>query len=176
MGADGGLDNPFLDALGSYRELKDWPTLLEHNPLDNFPEHPSEQDRDEYLDYARKRFAITRSVLTLADTLQSMVRASYRERDPTSLRSRRALYQIALLEEPAKAVAQTYFSNTRAMKLAGITGMGKSVAVQRVLSTYPQTVVHGENAAADWSRRTQVVHLTVRMSHEGGELYGESAS
>jgi len=159
--------NPLLTPLGPYRDLAELAANLEHNPLDTFPTSPSPEQRDEYLDYIKKRFAVTRPALQLAHEIQSMIRAGYRERNPCEPKNRRKLYKLADLQDGFDVVAAAYYPDSRCLVVEGITGMGKSASVQRVLEQYQQVIVHGRNDDAGWLKHTQIVHLTVKMSDTG---------
>ena len=159
--------NPLIESLGPYRELGEWPGLLEHNPLDEFPEAPTEADRHDFLDGIDDRFAVTKTALRLASDIQSMIRAGYRERNPLRPECRRKLYKVADLDGRFDISAPTFYSNSHCLIVSAITGMGKSLSVHRILSTLNQVIVHTQNREAGWLKHTQIVHLTVKMSETG---------
>lgn len=160
-------NNPLLGPLGEFRELPDWPSLLEHNPLEDFPERPSAAERHDFLVDINNRFAVTKVSIRLASDIQSLIRAGYRQRDPTHPENRRKLYKIADLEGTFDAAAPVFYSDSHCLVLSAITGMGKSLTVNRILSTFKQVAVHGINEDAGWLKHTQIVHLTVKMSDTG---------
>ncbi len=156
-----------LDPLGPYRDLPDWPPLLEHNPLETFPETPTAEDRDAYLGDIHERFAVTKTALRLAHDIQSMIRAGYRQRDPTKPENRRQLYKLAELSDTFDVSAPTFYANAFCLVLKAITGMGKSLTIKRILNSFSQVAVHGMNEGARWLKHTQVIHLTVKMADTG---------
>ena len=160
-------ENPLIKPLGPFRDLPEWPELLEYDPMETFPLKPTMEERDEYLDYMSNRFAVTKNSLILASEMQSMIRAGYRERNPADPKNRRKLMKLSELEGKFDVAAPAFYPNSRCIVVGGITGMGKSASVQRVLSQYEQVVVHGANQEGRWLKHTQIVHLTVRMSHSG---------
>ena len=159
--------NPLIEPLGEFRDMADWPSLLESNPLDTFPEKPSLEERDRFLAISHKRFAVTKASLRLANDVQSMIRGGYQDRDPTRTENTRRLYRLAELSGTFRTSAPTFYPNARCLVLSAITGMGKSLTVERILDSYDQVVRHGINESAGWLKHTQLIHLTVKMSDSG---------
>jgi AAA domain len=159
--------NPLLDAIGDYIVPQDWPARLERNPLNDFPAEPTPEDRNAYLNRAHERFATTRPAIRMAYDVQSMIRASYAERNPCASGNRKKTYEIAALEVPFDKELPVFYSHARCKLNMGITGVGKSVQLKRVLSAYPECTVHEPNTSAGWLRHTQVTYLTAKMSSDG---------
>lgn len=167
--------NPLLEPLGPYIEQQDWPQLLEHNPLDGFPDNPTMEQRDEYLEYFEKRFAVTRSSVEMALDLQSMMRAGYRARNPCDPVNIHKLYEIAKLDKPFTSKSPTFYSNAKCKIIKAITQMGKSSFVNRFRASYDEVAIHNRCDSAQWLRNAQIVHLTVKMPGDGscsGLLFG----
>lgn len=166
--------NPLLDPLGPHRSLPEWPALLEHNPLADFPEDPTDAQREEYLYKIKDRFAVTRTALDVAFDIQYMLRSGYSERNPCDPANQRKRCAIADLEGTFTTKSPMFYTDTLCKLVMGITGMGKSQIIRRVLETYDQVAVHGANETAQWLKHTQIVHLTVKMPADGsrgGLLY-----
>lgn len=159
--------NPLLESLGDFIEIPSWPAILENNPLKTFPDKPSPEERDEYLDYATTRFASTRASLQVASEIQSMMRASYRERNPCKPENQRKMYQIAEVSEALELRESTFYTSARCMVISGITNMGKSTMINRCVSHLPQVVVHGRRDEAHWVKQVQVLYLKVKMPADG---------
>ncbi len=161
------LANPLLEPLGDFHEMPEWPGILECNPLDTFPDEPTAEQRDEYLDYATKRFAPTRTSLLVANEIQTMLRAGYRERNPCNPENQRKIYEIAKLKDDFDVRSSTFYSSARCLIVAGITNMGKSSMIARSVSHYAQVAVHGRRDDAHWLKHTQVIYLIVKMPADG---------
>jgi hypothetical protein len=160
-------ENPLLNGLGHYIDIPDWPERLERNPLDGFPKDPTPADRADYLSKANKRFAATREAIRIAYDIQSMIRASYIERNPCLMGNRRKIYDIAKLEGKFSRKTPIFYSEARCKLIKGILGLGKSRILKRALSAFPKMLVHGSCSAAGWMRHTQITHLIAKMSADG---------
>ncbi len=161
------VPNPLLESLGDFIKPPSWPAILENNPLESFPDKPSAEERDEYLDYAAKRFASTRTSLRVASEIQSMMRAGYRERNPCKPENQRKIYQISKISKALELKESTFYTSARCMVVSGITNMGKSAMISRCVNHLPQVVVHGRRDEAHWVKQVQVLHLTVKMPADG---------
>lgn len=160
-------ENPLLEAIGDYIDLDDWPRLLERNPLEDFPANPTAADRNKFIMKARERFATTRTAIRVAYDIQSMIRASYVERDPTLPHNRRIMFEMAKLEGELNDETPVFYSESLSKLMTGILGTGKSAVLDRVLSAYPKLVVHGPSKSAYRLRHMQVPYLKAKMSGDG---------
>ncbi|NNF46957.1 MAG: ATP-binding protein [Desulfofustis sp.] len=160
-------ENPLLDAMGPHRELGVWPDLLEHNPLDHFPENPTAEDRESFLDMMKDRFAVTRVAVETAFDIQRMIRSGYRERNPCDPANRKKIIEISSIEGTFATKTPVFYRDSQCKIIHGITGMGKSQMVERILGTYDQVVIHGRSDSALWLKHTQIVHLTAKMPGDG---------
>lgn len=160
-------ENPLLSALGPYIDIPNWPERLERNPLDTFPENPTPAHRADYLSEANKRFAATRESIRIAYDIQSMIRASYIERNPCLRENYRKINDIDKLEGKFSEQTPIFYSEARCKLIKGILGLGKSRILKRALSAFPRVVVHGKRSDTRWMRHTQITHLIAKMSADG---------
>jgi hypothetical protein len=169
--------NPLLAPLGPYRSYEDWAQALAHDPLTNFnPQTASLEEREMLLTEIDKKFEPTGDSLVIATTMQRMVRAGYRRRDPTDSACRLALNEILQLRGKSHSELlldrQWRPVQASAFVIMGCTGTGKTTIVDRVLSFLPPVYAHGRSDTAGWMQQIQVPYLRVPMpAHRGGLLY-----
>lgn len=63
-------------------------------------------------------------------------------------------------------VSNTYRSTAGSFTLLGVSGMGKTTAIKRILNMYPQVIVHSKYKDREFSRY-QVVFLRIECSYDG---------
>jgi hypothetical protein len=102
-----------------------------------------------------------------------MVRTSYRLRNPTIVANRRRLNSF--FAHHGKQASRLPVGNpiVFGLMIMGITGLGKSAALHRALSIFPNEVVpHGPSEAAGWDQHAQIPYLVVQLpSSLGGLLH-----
>jgi hypothetical protein len=165
--------NPLLEAVGKYVPYDHWPEVLERDPLKGIDFGALDEERtDVYIELARLRFAATTTAVEVASALQSMIRASYVVRNPTLIEQRQRLAAIAATRGKPAAQVEVGEPLVYGKLITGVTGLGKSVMVERALSLLPKVCVHGKCEAAGWIRHVQIPYLIVQMpSSRGGLLY-----
>jgi len=102
--------------------------------------------------------------LVLYDAISSMIRGGYVERNPFSPSVIRRLF-------PKEATGQrgnVYppHSTAKSMALIGISGAGKTSSLNRILSLFPQVIVHSEYQGRDFPRY-QVTHIRLEAPYDG---------
>ena len=86
--------------------------------------------------------------LVLYDAISSMIRGGYAERNPLSPSVIRRLSQM---ENRQRGNVYPSHSTVKSMALIGISGSGKTSSLNRILSLYPQVIVHSEYQGQDFS-------------------------
>lgn len=106
--------------------------------------------------------------IELQELIDSVIRVGYLNRNPTSLQEFEELRQA--YERQQNGQAKICFPNQTAKRpitvsLLGWSGIGKSVAIDRILELYPQRIHHSESWVG--FNLDQVVYLKVECPHEG---------
>jgi hypothetical protein len=119
------------------------------------------------LNQLKLTFCVTESSLRIAMALQSLLWDGLLARDPRLPEQSRMVYEIA--EYDCKAIETIAWRDEfiGGVTIRGITGVGKSAAVNRFLSLFPQVIRHGKNEAAQWIEFCQLVYLKVPMPADG---------
>ena len=166
-------DNPLLEAIGAYVPYEHWPGILERDPLEGIDFGALDEERkDVYIELTHKRFAATPTAVEIASALQTMIRTSYALRNPTLPEQRRRLASIAANRGRSATTLALGAPLVYGKLISGITGLGKSVMVERALSQLPEVCVHDKCEAAGWIRHVQIPVVAVQMlSSRGGLLY-----
>jgi hypothetical protein len=167
--------NPFIEELGPYINLKDWASKLSRDPLSNINRKSlSEEQRDNLLHDIVYRWEPTRDAIHIAQTLQRMMRRSYRRRNPllSAERKRKALLLGVSCEKDVELLRLDQASPASAFIVAGCTGLGKSTSVIRFCEMLPQKISHRANRSAGWIQQVQIPYLIVPMPvHKGSFLF-----
>jgi hypothetical protein len=98
---------------------------------------------------------------------QNMLYEGLDQRDPRRDLSRRFIYQSAQYVGAAMDTLEWRPSFALGMVIEGITGVGKSQLIDRMLSLFPQVIEHGKNESCGWLQLKQLVWLKVHMSSDG---------
>ena len=102
--------------------------------------------------------------LVLYDAISSMIRGGYADRNPFSPSVIRRLSQT---EETGQwGNAHPPHSTAKSMALIGISGSGKTSSLNRILSLFPQVIVHSEYQGQDFSN-CQVTHIRLEAPYDG---------
>lgn len=126
-------------------------------------------ERFEYLRGEAAPYEPTINGINLVTTLQSMIRSSYRARNPILIENKRRWFSSSgdVKNTHRKPLVKLPVAQTNGLLTTGIPGLGKTQAIARYLSTLPQVIAHDEETEAGWISQTQVVFLHVGMSHDG---------
>lgn len=105
--------------------------------------------------------------IAVARQIDLMLREGYRNRRPTQATSWQTVYALS---SPSPAGPQTHIPQLPAAPLAaaviGVSGVGKTAAIERALSLYPQCVEH-ERFPHMVGRHKQLVWLKVEVPESG---------
>lgn len=161
--------NPFISALGEYRDDLGLKNAMSRDPfsgynLSDLPPHLCDAVRDKLIDEA---FVVTTNALYVARNLQRMLFTGLRRRDPSRRDVWRRLYETGALK--GKNVVEMPWSSEWAdgLSVLALTGMGKTHLIARFLQLYPQVIRHSRFPGMPWHRQTQLVWLHVDMSFDG---------
>lgn len=99
--------------------------------------------------------------LQLEDNFSQLVRYGYVARDPFSAESIRHRQPT-----PAHAVNSGFKSSASVMTLIGLSGMGKTTALNSITKLYPQVIAHGKYKSRSFIQ-TQIVWLKIDCPHDG---------
>lgn len=168
------LNNPFIEALPNI--------FSEDDVIDRFSVTPiiDKKDRDMasnlryHIVKRAKNFVQPLPVhFKVERRLSTLIRRGYLARNPidrsyleririlNELRDDR-VYDNAILEERMSNIRSTADS----MAIIGISGIGKTTAIERLLLMYPQIIKHEEYREENFSR-TQLVWLKIDCPHDG---------
>lgn len=160
-------NNPLLEAIGPHLDNTTLGQRMAQRPLECIPwQRVRPAERQAFLPHIENHYVPTPITLEVAQCFQGLLRQHYIRRNPLSQRTRSQLDTMAMQHGATIQSLPWFNSGAGAMALRGITGMGKSVTQDRVLSLFPQTVLHGPSAAAGWLQMRQLVYLRVQMSSD----------
>jgi len=162
------LQNPLIKGLPHFLTSGDMAEKLASQPCSkiDWVSLPIAK-RAPLLNMVKETFCVTETSLRIATGLQSLLWDGLIARDPRLPEHRRLLYQIAEYD-PKKFEAMPWRDEfIGGLTIRGITGVGKSAAVNRYLSLLPQVIRHGANEDAHWIEFCQLVYLKVPMSADG---------
>lgn len=157
--------NPFLKWIPSFNGDADMIKWLAADPFRNPAWCKLHQDFDLLPNYLDEVFVPTPATVRLANTLLTVLRKSYALRDPGQTKFWTSHFY-------AKVDLDLTFSKPNSFRaegisISGITGVGKTRTIDRVLSLLPQTVKH-QNLGGHLASNTQIVWLKLDMSTAGG--------
>lgn len=163
--------NPLREGVGPLRSSRELLQALMNRPItpENVAEVPLE-DRALVVDQYNEIFVPTEQTLAIAIAMQDMLFAGLDRRDPRLKENRQFIMRSAGLKG-ARIQDIPLFERPEApalgMLIEGITGTGKSVIAERVLSLFPQVIVRGPNPSCGWAALKQLVWLRVHMPSDG---------
>ena len=160
--------NPLISALPAKLTAAELATKLRLCPItpENLRVIPL-HDRTDLLKCYKGTFIPTTQGLSIALSLQQMMRDGYAQRDPLVTTSRKFIYAGGHLKGLKLSDTEWWPSFASGMVIEGITGLGKSQLVERFLSLYPQTIEHGKNEECGWRSLKQLCWLKIHMPSDG---------
>jgi len=158
-------DNPFLKWIPNFDGDAAMIKWLAADPFRNPAWRKSHGDFDLLPNYLDEVFVPTPAAVRLANTLLTVLRKSYALRDPGKT-------EFWADHFYAKVNLDLTFSKPNSFRaegisISGITGVGKTRIIDRVLSLLPQTVKH-QKLSGHLASTTQIVWLKLDMSTAGG--------
>ncbi|WP_160679332.1 AAA family ATPase [Clostridium sp. C8-1-8] len=167
------MGNPFIEALP--------PIFFEEEVMDRFTIEPTISNEDRIKPSNLRYHIIKRAKnfvqplpihFVVERRLSTLLRRGYLARNPLDksfLERLKILNQIraeasedAVLEDSMRHIRSTADS----LAIIGISGIGKTTAIERLLLMYPQIIKHEEYKGSNFSR-TQIVWLKIDCPHDG---------
>lgn len=159
--------NPLIEALPPILAEEEAMTLLAHYPS---------YDQNERTLPNHLRFHLVRNALKFVEPLpihldleqrfSSMIRTGYEARNPLTPEFRRD-FQKRLNVLDSNRLPQNYLRSTATgFTIIGISGVGKTTAVESILSLYPQVIVHSHYSDQDFTLM-QIVWLKLNCPFDG---------
>lgn len=160
--------NPLIAALPHPMAPDELAQALQYQPISqgNVASIPHKK-RPWLIDFYKKIFVPTACLLSVAVSAQQLLHEGLDRRDPRLSENRIAIYKNA--EQKGKAIADVDWSPSFAagMVIEGITGSGKTQAIDRYLHLLPQVIEHEANPECGWIALKQLVWLRVHMPSDG---------
>ncbi|WP_419685107.1 ATP-binding protein [Burkholderia theae] len=161
--------NPLLEVLPLPVRYEDLPMLLNREPLLSVRMNDMPlADRERYASKVTAHFVPTPVAIDIADAILASIWAGYEDRNPATKTFLSERMQVAKMD-PLKGLSMQlgHVRNARGLTIKGITGLGKSTIVNRVLSLLPQVIEHGRNQQCGWASQLQLVWIKVDMTSDG---------
>ncbi|WP_324627893.1 ATP-binding protein, partial [Bacillus paranthracis] len=167
-------NNPFIEALP--------PIFNEDDVLERFMVTPRISDQDK-LSETNIRYHVLKRVKNFIQPLpihfeverrlSTLIRRGYLARNPldrTFLERVRVLHELREEEETAHKYIDERLNYIRStadsLSIIGISGIGKTTAIERLLLMYPQVIKHEEYKGQPFNR-TQIVWLKIDCPYDG---------
>ncbi|MEK8209535.1 ATP-binding protein [Paenibacillus sp. FSL L8-0696] len=157
-------DNPLIEALPPILSVEDAFEQLTHSVEYNESERElSSHYRYHALMGIARFFQPVRDHLDLQDRFSRLLRQGYVGRNPRSKSHIEVLnaFHKAIREDEKVKIPPDIRSTASSITLVGFSGIGKTTAIERVLSLYPQLIVHTDPNVI------QVVYLKLNCSYDG---------
>jgi hypothetical protein len=162
--------NPLLRDLPLEIPWEDWLTRLAFDPFKGEDiESMSSLYKDLLLDQYERLYVPTASIAQIAYKIHRMLVGGLIERHPYSPEQRRHMYEVCRAAEDAHFRFPETSARPRGMLLKGVTKLGKSRLIERVLDQYPQVIVRGRDDRARWLEMRQLVYLVIPMPSDASK-------
>lgn len=160
--------NPFIEVLPDVLSPKQVIANLAHYPSFNPQERLLEPHlRIHMLQRLFQYFQPFNDHLKLYNAISIMIRNGYMNRNPFSPNYVRRISQSGDLTMDSSQGQFNYQSSTsKSLTLIGISGSGKSSSIEKLLSLYPQVVVHSKYKGKDFSRYP-VIYFRIEAPFDG---------
>lgn len=159
--------NPLIEAMPPLWAMEEVEQMLSYFPgFDPKQREWRNEDRIHLLDNAREFFVPQGIHYEIHLSISNMIRRGYIDRNPV-LRGMWA-GQSAKVEQLADRLQKRAFlrSKARGMSIVGIGGVGKSTAVENILSFYPQVITHTRYKDGDLILK-QLVWVKLQCPNDG---------
>ncbi len=155
--------NPLIEALPPILCESDAASLIMHFPPVN--EHERELDSAVRLHCIDRLRTVVQPLpihLELESTLSSLIRSGYVGRNPLSPTTVRHLHSLST----SRRTSDGFRSTATTFSLVGLSGIGKSTALESILRLYPQTVLHERYGNRQFVQ-TQITWLKLDCPFDG---------
>lgn len=99
--------------------------------------------------------------MELESAVSSIIRTGYQSRNPMDAATWRHLHNLS-----TKRVDSGYISSASTFSVVGLSGMGKTTALEAILHTYPQKIVHSKYQGQEFIH-TQITWLKLECPFDG---------
>ncbi|MFC6282872.1 MULTISPECIES: AAA family ATPase [Polaromonas] len=162
--------NPLIEAIPPFVPFKDLMRHLRHYPLDHAPDwrQVPPDYREALLECATQHFAPYQPILELAAGIQLLLRRALSMGNPLRAEVRKRANQVGVANSVHDFRHVTHVDGGGGM-VDGITGLGKTNAVQRALAVFApnQVIEHLSCPQAGWARMMQCVYLYIDFPSNG---------
>ncbi|BAY22645.1 Tn7-like transposition protein C [Calothrix sp. NIES-2100] len=104
--------------------------------------------------------------LALEQTVSRLIRLGYQARNPIQIGFWKNINQSVELMDSNGFVPRSQRSTARSLTILGVSGIGKSTAIEEILYTYPQVINHNQYLDRNFSFR-QLVWLKLECPQDG---------
>lgn len=162
------LSNPLITALPNRLTSTELAAAMQHRPITpkNVSELPLDQ-RPFLINAYKEIFAPTVQTLSIAHSMQRLLFDGLAARDPRQSTAKSFIYKAASLKGAPLNKCSWWPGYAAGMVVEGITGTGKSQAVDRYLQLLPQVIEHEHMPDCGWRSLKQLVYLKVHMPSDG---------
>ena len=167
-------DNPFIEAL---------PNLLSpHKVVEKLAFYPQYHQNERKLDSHYRIYMVDRLFqvfqplpmnIELERKISRALRQGYVFRNPFESKLAQGFYRDYYGTNPINSKDDGFYPSSFGFTLIGISGLGKTSSLKRILNMYPQVIVHSEYRGIPFSAY-QVVWVKLECPHDGsikGMLY-----
>lgn len=161
--------NPFFNGLAPYLPFNDMPRALERFPLSSVDVKKIECSmREALIEGIENHFVVTSEILEICSGIQILLRRALMIRNPMEKVEKVRMNRIGSAED-LKELKGIPSLDGAGMLLSGMTGMGKSALIKRVLCILvPQQVVtYGDSELCGWHLLTQCYYLYIDQPSNG---------
>jgi hypothetical protein len=161
--------NPLLEALPPITDASQTLDLLTNLPR----YHPDERKHpvELRLHYLDRLFDIVQAQpehLRVATTVSRLIRHGYKSRNPLLPAFAAHAYQLATRNSELVRPPPHFAKCRSGAYITGLSGIGKSTITEKILATYPQTIVHDKYQDKQFTQ-SQVVWLKLDCPHDGSQ-------
>lgn len=165
------LENPLVKHLPPFLTHIQMAEKIANSPCADVDWKPVPvEQRGIFLHQLKATFCASEVSLRIALALQSMLWDGLLSRDPRKPEQQRLMYEVAAYDYKKFMTQSWRHEFVGGAVIRGITGVGKSAAVNRYFSLIPQVIRHEENQEAQWIEFSQLVYLKVPMSADGSRI------
>lgn len=161
--------NPFIEALPPFVPYDQWANKLRNYPLDGHDWRSLRPGaREALLNFAVKHFVPIRTIFEIASGLQNLLRRSLVLTNPLDPNERRRRNMV-LLSASLKEMRRVASLDAAGAIIKGMTGMGKSRIIARVLEIIApdQVIRHGPSEECKWTKLDQLIWVYVNHASNG---------
>lgn len=166
-------DNPFIEALPNIFSVDDVIETFSYDPpISNEDRNKPENLRYHIIKRAKSFLQPLPIHITLERRLSALIRCGYLGRNPVdkkfleSLRILNGLEDNAIKEHQIQGELANIRSTADSIAIIGISGIGKTTAIEKLLLMYPQVIKHFEYKGNNFTR-TQIVWLKIDCPYDG---------